>query len=403
MMSGWVFLGGLSALITLLLGWPTVDHMPSNQQILPPYQFAETFDFNDTQRVESWLQTQKPSTTSDINRIWYAQYKMAQSYNETQPEKACKYWVMLARDPLFPLKDLSFLHAHSTCDPFSGEVHWLSDLESEVVSPWLEKSKMNIQLKNALIRQDDFDVMRFAYNKSKLALPTHQKVQLTRLALEKALLLHDQEMSSSLSARLYKLAPRFNPKPEPKQYLQVANDFRHSRRFESAIYYYNQVFQSKNNNIDVKAKALFGIAKTYKLMRDDDSYLQAMNRYVSYIESQWKRNKKSTWLTRLYHDSQIRHVRALWTKGELEQAQKILTQLERSLKNRFTLAKIYWLRGRMREEKGHFNTAIRWFEHALNQPDITKDFKEDLRWLLAWNLYIKTKRYSAIGVEPRAL
>ena len=388
----------MAALATVFTGRTTIDHMPTSKQVMPPHAFIQKFDFSDSERLTKWLEQQNLRDPSQISKVWYTRYKLAELLNETDPQRACSHWVQLARDPLFPLNELSFLHAHSTCRPFSADINLLSELHTSEVNPWLKNSKLNIMLNNSMIREDDFDTMRFAFEKSKLALPMREKVNLTKLALEKARVLHNEEMASSMEARLYKLAPRYTPKPSRLQYLRIANDLRRSRNFASAIDYYERIVSHKKFSVAEKARAIYGIAKTHKLMRDDVKYIESMNRYGRFIEKKWSRNKKNKSLTQLYHDSQIRVVRSLWTKDQAGKARALLSKLERQLKNSYSLATVYWLKGRMREERRHFNTAIRWFEHALDQPGISEEFREDIQWLLAWNLY-KTKRYrQVIGV-----
>jgi soluble lytic murein transglycosylase len=66
--------------------------------------------------------------------------------------------------------------------------------------------------------------------------------------------------------------------------------------------------------------------------------------------------------------------------------------LARELKGRHSLAEVYWLRGRMMEEKQKFGGAAWWFEQALKQKFYDQEFKEKVQWYLAWN-YRKLKRY----------
>ncbi|MCB0361503.1 MAG: DUF3808 domain-containing protein, partial [Bdellovibrionales bacterium] len=88
-----------------------------------------------------------------------------------------------------------------------------------------------------------------------------------------------------------------------------------------------------------------------------------------------------------YYEIQILLARTYWTLGRVYQAQKVLNSLAKNLKNQHPLDEIFWLRGRMAEEQGQFESAASWFKKGLQEIREKKgESLERLKWYLAWNL-----------------
>ncbi|MCB0356442.1 MAG: transglycosylase SLT domain-containing protein, partial [Bdellovibrionales bacterium] len=134
-----------------------------------------------------------------------------------------------------------------------------------------------------------------------------------------------------------------------------------------------------------KLKALKGLTRTYKLMGKKEDHIKASEQLARYAKSKFLKNKKNPQYVELVHDTYLDLARANWTLGNVRLAKKTLAIITRLIKGKYSLAKIYWIYGRMSEEQQDFKKAIKWYNVALlDNPNTV--MKEDLLWSKAWNL-----------------
>lgn len=268
-------------------------------------------------------------------------------------------------------------------------------LKPEEFPEWMRTEALDIALAKARRNQDKKIHMELAVEKSKQFLPQPEKVEHTKEALALARELKDQENIKFLEARLNKLSPKHISRPTPQQYLEVAYDFRRYREFDQAHRYYNKVIKGSKFSYESKVKAYKGIRTTYKLERKKPEYLQATRELASYIDKTWRKRKRPPFaLTHQYHESEILLARTHWTLGQASTAQKVLVKLAKTLKGKHGLSEIYWLRGRMAEEKGQYKEAVEWFDKGLAEMNGKQNggLAEKIQWYRAWNLR-KLRKY----------
>src|SRR5690606_30009200 len=63
-----------------------------------------------------------------------------------------------------------------------------------------------------------------------------------------------------------------------------------------------------------------------------------------------------------------------------------------------SLAEIFWIRGRMNEERQDFAKAIEWLTKALAEPVESDSFRHKVMWYLAWNERKIHNREAAVGL-----
>ena len=90
-------------------------------------------------------------------------------------------------------------------------------------------------------------------------------------------------------------------------------------------------------------------------------------------------------MTRMHHDANIDYIRTLWTEKGQTQARKELNRLESEIKGRHSLQLVYWLRGRMFEEKKDYKNAVLWLSKASQEKSLSDRDKQRVLWMLAWN------------------
>ena len=118
-------------------------------------------------------------------------------------------------------------------------------------------------------------------------------------------------------------------------------------------------------------------------------YLRASEQWSHFLRKKYKKSKE---LTRLHHNANIDHIRAIWTEKGQTDALPLLTKLEKEMKGQYSLQMIFWLYGKMAEEKMNYKKAVEWLTRASKQSSITADDERRILWNLAWNLR-RTNQY----------
>lgn len=372
----------------------------STKEILPPKtldNLPPSLDFSGDMDRESLdlqllgLATKHPDKTTK----WWVNYRRARLWELDRPGVACPLYMELSQTRQFPLHQVAYLRAFAACDGADMRHLPNKQLKPEDFPEWMRTEALEIALTRARRNQDKKNHMELAYEKSKQFLPQPEKVEYTKEALALARELKDPEMIKTLEARLIKLSPKHISHPAPHQYLDVAYDFRRYREFVKAQRYYNKVITGSRFSYEDKVKAYKGVRSSFKLERKKSEYLKATQELASYIERTWKKRRRPPFaLTHQYHESEILLARTHWTLGQASMAQKVLVRLAKTLKGKHGLSEIYWLRGRMAEEKGHYQDAVDWFDKGLAELKGGKNggLSEKIQWYRAWNLR-KLRKY----------
>ena len=207
----------------------------------------------------------------------------------------------------------------------------------------------------------------------------------TEESLAAAKTMNDSRQVKERQERLYVLAPRKKPSPSEDDFLEVAYDYRRAREFQPSRHYYRKVIRSNQFSFPDRVRAYHGFRMTYKNERDLDSYLDATEELGRFVEYWFKKNPSSFMLRSSLHDTLVTLARTYWTLDHYSKGYKTLDKLERHLKGRHSLHKVYWLTGRMREERGHYKEAVSWFNQSLQEFGDHSEAREEVLWFKAWN------------------
>jgi soluble lytic murein transglycosylase len=217
-----------------------------------------------------------------------------------------------------------------------------------------------------------------------LNLPQNDKVKWIQLAIDKATAAKFETRIPEMQKRLYRIAPRLDPAPHADQLPEVAQDFRMARKFTQANELYEKIIASKSYTLDDKINAFKGLRLSYKNSRQNESHLGIAKRLVEFLQKNIKKKTKRPILPLLY-DAQIYLARALWTQGDPADAGEVLTQIEKKMKGRMSLAELYWIRGRLCEEKGDTAGVSNWMDLALKEKITNPDLRDKILWYAGWN------------------
>jgi soluble lytic murein transglycosylase len=380
---------GLGFLFTMGCVSVTKDYMPPAGEVLPP-AFKISSE-KDREKLDYFYMKLAEKNT-ERNSQWWIKYRRAQLWVEENPVLSCEKFSELAKDPLFPLNSLAWVRAHEVCSKESVDAAHLGEVEISKIDPWVKPTAVDVLLHRAEREEDKAHILTYSFEKSKFLLPMEEKVELTRQALDMAGKLGDKKKQAFFTKRLYSLAPRLDPHPLPQEWLKVAKDFRQAREFESARSFYRKVLNRRRSRFPDKLLALIGIRYAWKNERKKDEYVDATEKMARFVFRAYKKNKKNAYLKEKLHDAYVELMRTYWTEGQVKEAASVLDFLEKELKGRYSLGEVYWLRGRMEEEKQNYAEAVTYFTRGVKEKKINAELTEKLLWYQAWNLR-KVKKF----------
>lgn len=355
--------------------------MPPEANLLPPKIPLEKE--SDIENVDFYLQKAAESQSTREYQ-WWITYKRAVIWKEKKPELSCKRFSSLARDPLFPMARIAYLRSFEVCPKDSEHLSGLKTFSWKDFPDWMQKEALLVALNRAARNQDLPAEMELSFEKSKEYLPTGQKVELTKRALEIAEKLKNKKFAKKMKNRLHKLRPSTNPNPTRSQWLSVAYDHRRLRNFKESRKYYGKVIRSKRFKFSKRLKAYYGLRKAYKNDRDHEGHLRVTREMAKFAENYLKKHPNSKYFRKKFHDTHIALARTEWTRSQVKNAGRTLAKIERKLRGKYTMNEVFWLFGRMDEEKGRFKKAHYWFDRALKERVNSAEFKEKLMWYKAW-------------------
>lgn len=369
----------------------------SSLELLPP-----DLNLSTSRQVDDQINhlEQISQSRRHTNIQWWTSYHQARLLAEIKPQAACEHWSRLSQDNLFPLHDLALLRAYQVCEDSSS----LTEIEYPANLPlWLKSVYVEAELSRSTKNKDWLKVMELNFEKSKANLPQSQKLEFMQKALAIAKDLGREKEITLYQERIYTLAPRFLPKPKPADFLKVAHDHRLNRDFTQAEYYYRKIISGSQFSYEEKTSAYRGLSLSYRNQRNRETYLKAEENHYNFVLKNFRQNPKSNFHQKAYHDRATAFMRALWTQNHVTRARNLLADIVKELQGKYTLSEVYWLYGRMDEERQEFTKAINWFTKAVAEtPETDSEQREKVLWYKAWNLR-KIKQWKDAAEAFKAL
>ncbi|WII71405.1 transglycosylase SLT domain-containing protein [Bdellovibrio sp. 22V] len=326
--------------------------------------------------------------SKEDNILWWKTYTLALAKKESAPTQSCEGFKLLSTAANFPLHDLALLRAYEVCAKNEN----LADLPASA-APWYRDLFIDIKLKKALETPDLRDDLAAYIDKAKADSNKKNKEDFYMKALLIAQKLELKEETAEIQALLYKNSPRLNPLPTYKDLSGVAGDYRFHRDFDNALKTYKQILNSKEASVDDTFQTLKNIRQTYKVAQKRTDYINATADLVNWSKKQFQKNKKDRRAITRYHDAQVLFAKTLWTEDQTSQAVKVLKETHRLLRGSYPMDEVYFILGRIEEEKGNFTKAIEYFEASYQQPVSLAGLRDKISWLKSWNYY-KLEKWS---------
>ncbi len=304
--------------------------------------------------------------------------KYRQAMRHPRQKDSCQQLQTLANDQSFSLHELASIRHAEYCEKNSQWLGLSKKIRNPILRPFLHKA----HFRQAFVNKDFAEAYRvYDRNKSVIEIDDKDFDEMATEALKGRL---NKKEKANLRSQLYKRSPRFLPNPKTSEFREVARDFRNNRDFEKALFYYRRVLNDPSQSLTDRWKAFRGARITYKLERwaRMKKYIKASQQWANFLRGQYK---KSAHLTKLHHDANIEYIRTLWTEKGQAEARPPLLQLEKELKGRYSLQMVYWLKGRMAEERKQYDKAVEYLAKASNEKPITLRDRDRVLWFLAWN------------------
>ncbi len=188
----------------------------------------------------------------------------------------------------------------------------------------------------------------------------------------------------------------------PADLFKQAQSHMQKREFQKAVLVYNDILDLKNLGAKKHLNAISKKARAYKLMNKPALYLHTLEQAFKYAKTNWQKRPYP-----LHFNLLVRHGLKLAQRyWNVERNKEALAQLDNllALHNRQQRKKrskrhfkdrrhyIWYIKGRIKSEKGQLETAIGFYKKALDKKAISRTEKTQTLWHLAW-AYGKVKKY----------
>lgn len=365
---------------SILMGCATTSHVEygiDKRLYPPPLNFLNKWKNSSVSDLEKLEIGRK-----EENILWWKTYTLASAKKEIAASESCEGFKSLSLVQEFPLHDLALLRAHEVC----SKSETLIELPSSVTS-WYRDLYVGIKLKESLATEDALDDISSFGEKAKLETNKKKKEDLYLKSLAIAQTKDLKDEVGKIQELLYKNSPRLNPAPSFRDLSAVASDYRFHRDFDKAIETYKKILEAPEASADDYFLALKSIRQTYKVAQRRNDYINETADLVNWTKKQFFNNKKDHKAMVRYHDAQVLFARTLWTEDQTSQAVKVLNETHRRLRGLYSMDEVYFILGRIAEEKGNYNKAIEYFEASYQEPVSQPGLRDKIAWLKSWNYY----------------
>ena len=303
-------------------------------------------------------------------------YTEAKGLESIEPERACAiYQKLLKKD--FVLKDLAFLRQALVCqNPILDGAPHLSE------KPWLLRLDLQRQLKEAERKKD-------------LESATGLRLQLGRAEKSQKLILASLkatedfvEQSDSLEELKQKckllitkareeVAPRFIKNPSNEQLLKVAQDLSSNREFQKARQVAEQILKNPKSPLDQQISARKIRRMSFKVEQNTSAFLKT-------IKEDWRWTDKKNIPAKNY-ELGLFYAKALWTEGQIAEAKKILSGLEKKYRKTLHMNELALIRGKMAEEQKDWEGALEAYGSTASPLDLKSNNDKKIQFAKAWD------------------
>ena len=362
--------------------------LKKEQKNLPSLFIEKSFlsESDSPQEIEEQL---KFITSKYSNQAieWWILYKTAMVTRKKNPKILCENMNFLSKIQEFPLRPYAHLHLYSNC-------HSDQEMNLEEFPDWLKKRAALEWLKKARKSKNIPSIMESSYQLYELSEQKDTREQYLLSAIKRAREVNDPRLKKWLK-KLYKLSPRYIPKPQHSQKLSVAHDFRRERFFKKAATYYRQLLNSNKSNFREKNESFKWMRWIYKEQGNHGKSLIATRQWKNWLKRKMKDTPQAIYS---YHNIFVLLARSQWTLNKTKEALQSLNQLEKEINKRISLFTIYRLKALIFDEQNKLNKSIDYFQKALNESAPDTEIEEQTKWNYSWALMKANQQEQSITI-----
>jgi soluble lytic murein transglycosylase len=340
---------------------------------------------------EASLNTDKCTEKSCV--LW-KQFVLGQVYMQSSPSRACEIFLKLSEEQDFALKPICLMKAARVCEesPVVQQRLLMS------IDDYLKKEKLSKWLKSGLLETQAFvagNVSDEAFIARVLEATPQQKTKKFKIdllleALARAKKTHSPQVKK-IENELSKISKAYTKNIAQSDWLSAANEAFMIHDYPTSEKYFKKVITSKKYDATSQRSALDLLRQTYKIGQKKTLALNTAKRLWRWDLKNLKRNKQQENIKH-YLSSGLILARMQWTAHNNREARGILKKLLKLNEKPF-LSDIYFVLGRMDEEEGRDDLALKEMEEAIKvssaDPGISKS---QYQWPYAW-LSFKSKKY----------
>ena len=318
--------------------------------------------------------------------------QLIKDYIVAKKNNNCVVLKELANSDNFSLKDIAYIRFYKMCphDP-DDRFHWSS------FPKWLKKEAIEASYHRASKKENVQKFIQYAQEMSQFSTDKSEKIRYIQHAIKVARDNHSEEITA-LREKLYQLAPSYNPKPQLKDYLKVARDYKRRGLYGSSIRYYRSALNAKSATAKIKRDSFKALIELYRVTHQSVKHQKAVRQY-DYFQ---KRNLSHSKGRSYFFDSKISLAKKYWNMNRTSQALRILFQIEKM--KGAPLMRIYWLRGKIYENISKHSLATVYLKKSLKHHSGKKDnLYEEMLWSLAWNLKKVNKKKEALDIFQKLI
>ncbi len=355
---------------------------------MPPSLFQKPVSFSTKEPEKIQKQLNSIAKTHSSQAVeWWILYKKALLFKKTMPQLFCHNMQFLSQIASFPLQQNAYLHWYTHCQQAVS-------LDLDRFPPYLKKRAGKEWYKKAKKQKNNREMAESAYYLYQSSQEKYLKEKYLIRAMEQAKKNQDRR-HRAWKKELLVLSPRYIVRPTWKQKLNVAHDFRQARQFKKASVYYRQLLNSSRSSFKDKNESFKWMRWIYKTQRNHKKHLTATLQWKNWLTRKMKTNKQAF---NAYHDIFYLLARTQWTLNQSSKALKTLRQMEKELKGRFSLFKVYRMRALILEEQGKTKQALSFLEKALKEKAPDGDTADKAHWNYGWMLQKTGQKDQAIAV-----
>ncbi|MBK9293221.1 MAG: transglycosylase SLT domain-containing protein [Oligoflexia bacterium] len=337
----------------------------------PPHQgWEKTSYLNEIEKYKTQCVTE--------NCTYIADFLKAQLWALHNSKKACTLFSELATKQNHSLYPISLIKSQEFCNLNKKQ----KSVNIELIQNFILKNKpaswLLKYLRQSLVNLGDQNEV---FNLLPLLKSKREKESFIQETIAKSNI--KKSIKNKLKKELTNISPRFGTPS-----LAAAQDAISSGEIEQGIKILNSL---RRISEDQKKQKLELLRQAYKLSQNKSEALK-FNKKIYYLDKVNFQKKPDSTNAFILLQSSLNYARAAWTLHNPQLALKVLNEAEKILKNKTSIADIYFIISRIYEERNLADKAFYYLELALNEAKKDSQLYVYILWNYGW-LNFKSSNY----------